>query len=176
PRPKSKGTAMPCPSEPRLLLLLPTATYRATAFVEAARRLGVALTVASELPSTFEQAQPAGLVTLDFSDPERAAQQATEFARSHPIAGHRRGRRWRRRGRRYRRATGAQGQSAGGRARRPRQARAAAGAHTPRRAGAAGRAARTRRGRYAARRACALPLRAEAAATRGLTRRDPRRR
>ena len=61
------------PSPGRLLLLLPTATYRATAFVEAARRLGVELTVASELPSTFEQVQPAGLVTLDFSDPERAA-------------------------------------------------------------------------------------------------------
>ena len=75
------------PSPGRLLLLLPTATYRATAFVEAARRLGVELTVASELPSTFEQVQPAGLVTLDFSDPERAAQQAAEFARRHPIAG-----------------------------------------------------------------------------------------
>src|SRR6184192_2144568 len=75
------------PSPGRLLLLLPTATYRATAFVEAARRLGVELTVASELPSTFEQVQPAGLVTLDFSDPERAALQATEFARRYPIAG-----------------------------------------------------------------------------------------
>src|SRR2546426_935359 len=75
------------PATGRLLLLLPTATYRTTAFVEAARRLGVALTVASELPSTFEQAQPAGLVTLDFSDPERAALQAKEFARGHPIAG-----------------------------------------------------------------------------------------
>jgi len=78
---------MPGPSKPRLLLLLPTATYRATAFVEAARRLGVELTVASELPSTFEQAQPDRLVTLDFSDPERAAQQAAEFARRHPVAG-----------------------------------------------------------------------------------------
>src|SRR2546426_8756530 len=78
---------MPCPPKPRLLLLLPTATYRATAFVEAARRLDVELTVASELPSTFEQAQPDRLLTLDFSDPERAAQQAYQFARTHPIAG-----------------------------------------------------------------------------------------
>src|SRR2546430_10135521 len=75
------------PSHGRLALLLATATSRATACVEAARRLGVELTVASELPSTFEQVQPAGLVTLDFSDPERAAQQAAEFARRHPIAG-----------------------------------------------------------------------------------------
>src|SRR5256885_2562005 len=71
----------------RLLLLLPTATYRATAFVEAARRLGIELTVASEISSTFEQAQPDRLVTLGFSDPERAAEQAAEFARRHPVAG-----------------------------------------------------------------------------------------
>src|SRR5207249_8524120 len=30
------------------------------------------LTVASELPSTFQQAQPDRLVTLEFSDPERS--------------------------------------------------------------------------------------------------------
>src|SRR5437762_12824130 len=75
------------PAPGRLRLLLPTAAYRATAFVDAARRLGVELTVASELPSTFEQVQPAGLVTLAFAAPERAAQQAAEFARRHPIAG-----------------------------------------------------------------------------------------
>jgi biotin carboxylase len=64
---------------------LPSTTYRTTAFVEAARRLGVDLTVASERPSTFEQAQPANLVTLDFAHPERAADQARRFAREHPI-------------------------------------------------------------------------------------------
>ena len=72
---------------PRLLLLLPTATYRATAFVEAARAAGAGLTVASERPSTFEGAEPANLVTLDLSHPERAADQAREFARKYPIAG-----------------------------------------------------------------------------------------
>jgi len=55
--------------------------------VEAARRLGVELTVASERPSTFEGAQPAALLTLDFAAPERAAEQAAEFARRHPVAG-----------------------------------------------------------------------------------------
>src|SRR5437667_208222 len=53
---------------PRLLLLLPTVTYRTVAFVEAARRLGAELTVASERPSTFERANPTGLITLDFAD------------------------------------------------------------------------------------------------------------
>jgi biotin carboxylase len=75
------------PSARRLLLLLPTATYRATAFVEAVRRLGVELTVASEVPSTFERAQPDRLLTLPFRDPDIAADQAARFAREHPIAG-----------------------------------------------------------------------------------------
>jgi len=72
---------------PRLLLLLPTVTYRTVAFVEAARRLGVEVTVASERPSTFEQANPTGLVTLDFADPARAAGQARTFARRHELHG-----------------------------------------------------------------------------------------
>src|SRR3989442_5461094 len=71
----------------RLLLLLPTTTYRTAAFVEVARRLGVELTVASERPSTFEGAQPAALLTLDLAAPERAAEQAAAFARRHPVAG-----------------------------------------------------------------------------------------
>ncbi len=70
---------------PRLLLLLPTTTYRTTAFVEAARRIGADLTVASERPSTLEAANPAGLLTLDFQHPERAADQAHDFARRSPI-------------------------------------------------------------------------------------------
>ena len=75
------------PSTHRLLLLLPTATYRTAAFVEAARRLGVVLTVASERPSTFQDANPGGLVTLDLSEPDRAAAQARAFAREHPLQG-----------------------------------------------------------------------------------------
>jgi biotin carboxylase len=53
--------------------------------VEAARRLEVDLTVASEQPSSFEEARPEALLTLDFKNPERAAQQAREFARRYPI-------------------------------------------------------------------------------------------
>src|SRR5437763_16073855 len=75
------------PPTARLLLLLPTATYRATAFVEAARRLGIELTVASEISSTFEQAQPDRLVRLDFSDSAQAGERAAGFARRHPVAG-----------------------------------------------------------------------------------------
>src|SRR2546423_4142377 len=75
------------PDAPRLLLLLPTATYRTAAFVEAARRLGVDLTVASERPSTFQDANPRGLLTLDLSDPARAAREARAFAEQHPLHG-----------------------------------------------------------------------------------------
>jgi phosphoribosylaminoimidazole carboxylase (NCAIR synthetase) len=67
------------------LLLLPTTTYRTAAFVEAARRIGVELTVASEKPSTLEAANPAGLMTLDFQFPERAADLVRNFTRKHPV-------------------------------------------------------------------------------------------
>ena len=70
---------------PRLLLLLPTSTYRTAAFVDAARRIGAELTVASEQPSTLEAANPTGLLTLDFQNPVNAAQAASAFAREHPL-------------------------------------------------------------------------------------------
>lgn len=69
----------------RLLLLLPTTTYRTEAFVEAALRLGVELTVASERDSAFSQREPTGLLTLDFQQPERAADIVAEFAARTPI-------------------------------------------------------------------------------------------
>ena len=53
----------------------------------AAKTLGVELTVASEVPSAFEEAEPAGLVTLDFADAERAARQVREFAARYPVDG-----------------------------------------------------------------------------------------
>jgi len=53
--------------------------------VEAARRIGAELTVASEQPSTLEAANPAGLLTLDFQHPDRAAEAVHVFAREHPV-------------------------------------------------------------------------------------------
>ncbi|HMC52833.1 MAG TPA: hypothetical protein VKI64_08745, partial [Acidimicrobiales bacterium] len=69
----------------RLLLLVPTTTYRTEDFVEAATRLGVDLIVASERPSTFEDAYPDHLLTLDFARPERAVRAVVELARRRPI-------------------------------------------------------------------------------------------
>jgi biotin carboxylase len=53
--------------------------------VEAARRLEVDLTVASERPSAFEASRPEALLTLDFAHPEHAAQQSRDFAARHPV-------------------------------------------------------------------------------------------
>ncbi|MBI4542829.1 MAG: ATP-grasp domain-containing protein [Gemmatimonadetes bacterium] len=71
---------------PRLLLLLPSTTYRTAAFVEAARRLDVELTVASDHSNVFGAEQPAGLLALDFAKPERAVEEVRAFAMAHPLA------------------------------------------------------------------------------------------
>jgi len=70
---------------PRVLLVLPTTTYRTPDFLEAARRLGVNVTVASEKPSTLEGLNPEGFLTLDLRNPEAAAREAARFAVRFPI-------------------------------------------------------------------------------------------
>ena len=70
---------------PRVLLLLPTTTYRTEAFVGAAQRLGVDVTIGSEKPSTLTNLNPTALLTLRFNDPAHAARQAAEFSAKHPI-------------------------------------------------------------------------------------------
>jgi len=72
-------------SASRLLLLLPTTTYRTEAFIDAATRLGVELVCASERPSTLEDLSPNSLVTLDFADPLGSAETIARFAQSRPI-------------------------------------------------------------------------------------------
>ena len=68
-----------------MLLLLPTTTYRTKAFVDAALKLDADIVAASEKPSTLANSNPGGLLTLAFSDPVLAAQQAKEFAARFPI-------------------------------------------------------------------------------------------
>ncbi len=69
----------------RVLLLLPTTTYRTQAFLDAARRLGVQVVCASEQPSTFETLAPDGLLTLDFHDLDAAGDQVRRVAIRRPI-------------------------------------------------------------------------------------------
>ncbi len=71
----------------RLLLLLPTTTYRTEDFLDAASHLGVDLVCASESPSTFESHAPDRLLTLDLTDPEGAASTTARFAERYPIHG-----------------------------------------------------------------------------------------
>jgi biotin carboxylase len=70
----------------RLLLLLPTRTYRTEDFVDAAHALGVDLVCASEKPSTLEALAPDGLLTLDFTDPADAARRVAEWTTQRPLA------------------------------------------------------------------------------------------
>ncbi len=53
--------------------------------MEAARRLQIDLTVASERPSTFERAMPDALLTLGFEDLRGAVRQVREFSHRYPL-------------------------------------------------------------------------------------------
>jgi len=69
----------------RLLLLVPTTTYRTEDFMEAARRLDVDLVVAAERPNVMAGEFPDHLLTVPFDDPERAAGEVAEYARRRPL-------------------------------------------------------------------------------------------
>ncbi len=69
----------------RVLLLLGTATYRASAFLRAAERLGLPVVVGSDRPQSLARANPGGHLTLDFGAPEHAAGEIVGFAREHPL-------------------------------------------------------------------------------------------
>ena len=70
---------------PRLLLLLPTTTYRAEAFLEAARKLKLDVTVGSEQAGPVTGKPPHDLLALDFRDPDKAVRAVVEFAETYPI-------------------------------------------------------------------------------------------
>ena len=70
---------------PRILLLLPTRTYRAHDFMAAARRLGLEVTVGSERQQAFAALFPGGHLQLDFLRPRQAVQAIAAFARSYPL-------------------------------------------------------------------------------------------
>src|SRR5436190_15606305 len=69
----------------RVLLLLPTTTYRSADFLAAARALGVDVTVATEEPSAAEKLAGNGLATIDFRDPSKAARHAAALAVRRPF-------------------------------------------------------------------------------------------
>jgi biotin carboxylase len=70
----------------RLLLILPSATYRAPDFMAAARALGVAVTVASERRAAMSATMGERALTLRLSDPSDAAEAIVARARETPFA------------------------------------------------------------------------------------------
>ncbi len=67
------------------MLLLPTATYRATDFLGAARHLGVDVVVASERRQAMAETMGRRALVVPFDDPERAAALIVEAAREDPV-------------------------------------------------------------------------------------------
>jgi biotin carboxylase len=67
------------------MLILPTATYRATAFLRAATAAGVEIVVASDQEPTLAARMPGKTLTLDLGDPEESAAIALAFAARWPV-------------------------------------------------------------------------------------------
>src|SRR5260370_1408591 len=84
PRDKLCFAAAMAPSQ-RLLLLIPTTTYRTEDFVDAARSLDVDLVIASDRPNVMATEFPDHLLTLPFADPAAAAREMRRYAARRPI-------------------------------------------------------------------------------------------
>ncbi len=69
----------------RVLFLMATRTYRASAFLEAARRLGVEVVVGSDQPQVLSEFMPGSTLTLNFLDLEEATGAIVEFAKRYPL-------------------------------------------------------------------------------------------
>src|SRR5437867_1746586 len=84
-----RGIPLPRPPsidmEPRVLLLLTTATYKAAAFLEAAVRVGLLIVVGSDRPQALAAGNPAGNLAVDFIDPSEGVRTILEYARARPL-------------------------------------------------------------------------------------------
>ncbi len=69
----------------RVLLLMATQTYRASAFLEAASRLELTVAVGSEEKPVLGHLNPSGNLQVDFHDLEGATDQIVEFASEYPL-------------------------------------------------------------------------------------------
>src|SRR3989454_5147636 len=70
---------------PRLLLLLPTTTYRAEAFLDAAHKLKLDVVVGSKKAAVPGDLGDAAFLPLNLHDLEEAVRSVVEFARTTPI-------------------------------------------------------------------------------------------
>jgi len=69
----------------RVLLVMRTRTYRAKAFLQAAERAGVQVTVAAERDQPLSRLTPGATLALDFRHEKRARAQIQMFAEEYPI-------------------------------------------------------------------------------------------
>ena len=69
----------------RLLLLVPTTSYRTNDFMAAARRLGVEVVLGSNERQVLEQVSRGGTLIVDLETPERGAEQIIAHARARPL-------------------------------------------------------------------------------------------
>jgi len=70
----------------RLLLLVPTTSYRIGDFLDAAERLGVEVAVGSDQRQVLEQYSEGRTVTLDFKNVEWGVAQIETYSRDYPLA------------------------------------------------------------------------------------------
>jgi biotin carboxylase len=68
----------------RVILLMPSQTYRAQAFLDAADRLGLEVVRGLDMPAPVAKLWRPTL-PLDFRDPDRAARDVVAFARANPV-------------------------------------------------------------------------------------------
>jgi len=69
----------------RVLLLMPTQSYRAEDFLAAAERLGVDVIVGTEHPQTLEDAEVRNTLTVDFSKPDEGLRSVLDLAADRPL-------------------------------------------------------------------------------------------
>ncbi len=69
----------------RLLLLIPTTSYRTSDFVSAAHRLGVEVVVGSNRRQALEAYSGGGTVKIDFKDVGKGVEQILAYARERPL-------------------------------------------------------------------------------------------
>src|SRR5581483_5354871 len=72
---------------PRVLLVLPTATYRAPDFLEAARELGAEVVVASEAEQAMAETMGDRAVTIDICNPIAAAERISRLRKLDAVIG-----------------------------------------------------------------------------------------
>jgi biotin carboxylase len=69
----------------RVLLVMRTRTYRAKAFLRAAERVGIDVTVATEREQPLARLTPGTTLALDFSSPRDAQERVRELAAEYPL-------------------------------------------------------------------------------------------